>query len=212
MFGVIRNKRKLKSANRRSWKSEFMAIGAASLKVFLSERDLKSGIHLVMKQDLHNQRSLALRSWVVVAKRENTKMCIRDARKKIRRKGVMMMKMMMTGTSLYNSDVFISHCDFYEWLAVNLKELCLLYVFFNELHYLLRCQVYTLVNANTFPASPGSLWDSCSVLFKLGADISDISILAFNNLSIVFINEHYTDGCLSLPCFLKKYIVVLPWW
>lgn len=64
------------------------------------------------------------------------------------------------------------------------------YVFFNEIPYLLRYQVYMLVNANTFPASPGSVWDSCSVLFKLGADISDISILASNNLSMVFTNEH----------------------
>jgi len=110
MFGVVRNKRKLKSANRRSWKSECMAIGDVSLRVFLSERDLKSGTHLVMKQDLQNQRRLAVRSRVVVAKRENTKMYIRDARKKIRRKVVMVV--MMTGTSLYNSDVFISHCEF----------------------------------------------------------------------------------------------------
>jgi hypothetical protein len=48
-----------------------------------------------------------------VAKRENTKMYIRDARQKIRRK-IVMVVMMMTGTSLHNSDVFISHCDFYE--------------------------------------------------------------------------------------------------
>jgi len=47
----------------------------------------------------------------------------------------------------------------------------------------------------------------------LGADISDTSTLAFNNLFMVFIDEHYADGCLSLPCFLKQYTVVLPcWW
>jgi hypothetical protein len=84
------------------------------------------------------------------------------------------------------------------------------YVFFNEVPYLLIYQVYTLVNANTFPASPGSLWDSCLVLFKLDAVVSDISTLAFSNLFVVFINEHCADGCLSLPCFLKKHTVVLP--
>ena len=68
------------------------------------------------------------------------------------------------------------------------------------------------MNANIFPASPESLWDSCSLLFKLGAEISDISTLVLNNLFMVFISEHYADACLSLPCFLKKYIVVLPCW
>ena len=46
------------------------------------------------------------------------------------------------------------------------------------------------------------------MLFKLGADISDISILAFNNLSTVFINEHYADGCISLLCFPSITLVV----
>jgi len=58
----IRNKRKLESVSRRNWKSKCMAVGAASLNVFLSERDLSSGTHLVMKQDLYNQRRLTLRS------------------------------------------------------------------------------------------------------------------------------------------------------
>jgi hypothetical protein len=79
-FGVVRNKRKLRSVNWRSWKSECMAIGDASLRVFLSERDLKSGTHLVMKQDLQNQRGLAVRSRVVVVKGEDLKMHVRGAR------------------------------------------------------------------------------------------------------------------------------------
>jgi hypothetical protein len=79
-FGVVRSNRKLKNVNGRSWKSECMAIGDASLRVFLSERDLKSGTHLVMKQDLQNQRRLAVRSRVVVTKGENLKMHVRGAR------------------------------------------------------------------------------------------------------------------------------------
>jgi hypothetical protein len=74
MFDVVRNKRKLKSVNRRSWKSECMATGDASLRVSLSERDLKSGTCLVMKQDLQHQRRLVARNRVIVAKQENRKL------------------------------------------------------------------------------------------------------------------------------------------
>lgn len=35
------------------------------------------------------------------------------------------MVVMMTGVSLYKSYVFILHCDFYEHIGVNLKQLCL---------------------------------------------------------------------------------------
>jgi len=58
----IRNKRKVIVVKRRSWKSECMGIDAASLKVFLSQKDLKTHSDLLMKQDLHSRRILAPRS------------------------------------------------------------------------------------------------------------------------------------------------------
>lgn len=123
------------------------------------------------------------------------------------------MVVMMTGTSLYNSDVFISHFDFYEWLAVNLKELCLLYVFLMKYltfwdikftHWWMLTHFLPVLGLSGIPVQCCLSWVQRFL---------DISTLAFNNMFMVFIIEHYADGCLSLPCFLKKYIVVLScWW
>lgn len=57
-----------------------------------------------------------------------------------------MLIVMIIEASLYKSCVFILHCDLYEQVAVNLKQLCLLYIFINEVPHLLRYQVYTRVN------------------------------------------------------------------
>ena len=83
-----------------------------------------------------------------------------------------MMMTMMTGTSLYESYVVILHCNFYERAAVKFEAaVSFVYFFLNKYCIFLRYKVYTLLNVNTFPASPECLWDACSVLLKLGPDI-----------------------------------------